>query len=292
MGTNHYFNNIKASNEQNLVEDLVIETIKIHGLDVYYLPRTLVNKDGIFGEDPLSRFSTVKPIEMYMENVDKFIGAGDTLGKFGLEIQDSASFVVSKKRFQKETGMLRPLEGDIVYFPLTKGFFEIKYVEHESPFFQLGKNYVFKMSAELFQFNEETFNTGEAEIDIIPEESQFKMFITYGSVGSVSSAFTVGDYVYQYANGATASGLSGSDASGVVYDISDNVVTLKNIKGEWRKSTDSINRYIVGNNGLAYRNVTQISDSVNTDDYDDNKEVQTRADDDLDFTIRNPFGTP
>lgn len=292
MSTNHYFNNIKASNEQNLVEDLVIETIKIHGIDVLYLPRTLVNKDGIFGEDPLSRFSKVKPIEMYMENVDKFIGPGDTLGKFGLEIQDSASFVVSKKRFEKETGMIRPLEGDIIYFPLTKGFFEIKYVEHEAPFYQLGKNYVFKMSAELFQFNEENFNTGEQEIDSIPEESQFKMYLTYGAVGSVSTAFTVGDYVYQYTNGATAGGLSNSDASGVVYDISDNIITIKNIKGSWKSNASNLNRFVISNSGLAYRTVTGVEDSVDQDDYDDNKEIQTKANTDLDFIIKNPFGTP
>lgn len=289
MSTNHYFNNIRASNEQNLVEDLVIETIKIHGVDVFYLPRTLVNKDSLFGEDPLSTFSSNKPIEMYMENVSGF-APGDTLGKFGLEIKDSASFVVSKKRFQKETGKLRPLEGDIIYFPLTKGFFEIKYVEHENPFYQLGKNYVFKLSVELFTFNEETFETGESEIDAIPEDTQFRLYLTVNAASGTGSSFTVGDRVYQYKNGATGGGLTNADASGIVRDATSTLVTLKNIKGKWYNSTNNLNRYVISSNGTVYRTVTSIDDKVLEDEYDDNKDIQTRSNNDLDFTVKNPFG--
>lgn len=290
MATNNYFNNLKARNEQNLVEDLVIETIKIHGIDIQYLPRTIVNKDSLFGEDPLSRFNSVKPIEMYMENVNSFIG-GDTLGKFGLEIKDSATFIVSKKRFQRETGMLRPLEGDIIYLPLTQGFFEIKYVEHEAPFYQLGKNYVFKMSVELFQFNEETFNTGDSEIDTIPDDVQFRLFVTYGTTSGTGSSFSVGDLVYQYKNGATSGGASGADASGYVKNITNNTLALRNIVGKWNVSTATTTRYVISSNGTTYRSVTSIDDRVLQDSYDDNKDIQTRSDNDLDFTIRNPFGT-
>lgn len=289
MATNNYFNNIRASNEQNVVEDLVIEVIKIHGVDVFYLPRTIVNKDSIFGEDPLSRFTSSKPIEMYMENVNAFQG-GDTLGKFGLEIRDSASFVVSKKRFQRETGMLRPLEGDIIYFPLTKGFFEIKYVEHENPFYQLGKNYTFKLSVELFQFNEETFATGETEIDTIPEETQFRMFLTINPASGTGSSFTVGDTIYQYKNGATGGGASGADATGLVKAATNTLLTIKNVTGKWYPSTAALNRYAISSNGTVYRTVTSIDDKVLQDTYDDNKDIQTRSDTDLDFTIRNPFG--
>jgi hypothetical protein len=289
MSTNHYFNNIKANNEQNLVEDLVIETIKIHGVDVFYLPRTIVNKDSIFGEDPLSRFTSNKPIEMYMENVNSFIG-GDSLGKFGLEIRDSASFVVSKKRFQKETGMLRPLEGDIIYFPLTKGFFEIKYVEHENPFFQLGKNYVFKLSVELFQFNEETFNTGEPEIDEIPDDIQFRLYLNVNANSGTGQAFTVNDTVYQYKNGATGGGATAADATGIVREATSTLVTLRNVRGNWLPSTNSVTRYVISSNGTVYRSVTSVDDKVLQDTYDDNKDIQTRANNDLDFTITNPFG--
>lgn len=289
MATNNYFNNIKASNEQNVVEDLVIEVIKIHGVDVFYLPRTIVNKDSIFGEDPLSRFESNKPIEMYMENVNAFQG-GDTLGKFGLEIRDSASFVVSKKRFQKETGMLRPLEGDIIYFPLTKGFFEIKYVEHENPFYQLGKNYTFKLSVELFQFNEETFATGENQIDTIPDDIQFRMFLAINPASGAGSSFAVGDTVYQYTNGATGGGASGADATGLIKAVSNTMLTLKNITGKWYPSTATLNRYAISSNGTVYRTVTSIDDKVMQDTYDDNKDIQTQSNTNLDFTIKNPFG--
>jgi hypothetical protein len=292
MATNHYFNNIRASNEQNLVEDLVIESIKIHGQDVLYLPRTVVNKHSLFGEDPLSAFRSSKTIEMFMENVQGFAGAGDVIGKWGLEIQDNASFTVSKKRFQKETGMVRPLEGDLIYYPITKGFFEIKYVEHESPFFQLGKNYVFKLSTELFQFNEETFETGEPEVDAIADTAQFRLFLTYGSTGSSSTGFSVGETVYQYKNGATGGGATSADATGVVKEISGNVLGISNLVGSWLPSSATVNRYVISTNSAAYRIVTGTNDSVLEDTFDDNKDIQTRSDEDLDFTITNPFGTP
>lgn len=291
MALNNYFNNLNARNEQNLVEDLVIEVIKIHGIDVRYLPRTIVNKDSLFGEDPLSKFTSVKPIEMYMENVNNFIG-GDTLGKFGLEIKDSASFIVSKKRFQRETNMLRPLEGDIIFLPLTRGFFEIKYVEHESPFYQLGKNYVFKMSVELFQFNEENFNTGDITIDAIPDDAQFRLYVTYGTTGSSGASFSVGETVYQYKNGATGGGQTNATATGLIKSITNNTLSLKNITGKWYASTSSLNRYVTSSSSSNYRTVTSLDDKVLQDTYDDNKDIQSRSDVSLDWTIKNPFGTP
>lgn len=286
MSTNHYFNHIRQFNEQNLVEDLVIESIKIKGMDVFYLKRTMLNKDWLFGEDPRSLFGDVRPIEMYLETANSFEGAGDILSKFGLEVHDNATFIVSKKRFQKESLMDRPLEGDIIYFPLTKGFFEIKFVEHEYPFYQLGKNYVFKLSCELFRYSEEVFNTGEADIDYLVERIDYRKYLTVtGGTGD----FTIGSTVYQYTNGSATAGLSGADGSATIEAYEGSTVSIEDVKGNWLPSTSTLDRF-VSSGTTAYRKITSISDTVNADDYNDNLDIETEGDDTLDISETNPFG--
>jgi hypothetical protein len=286
MALNHYFNNTRAFNEQNLVEDLVIETIKIHGVEVYYLPRTTVNKDTIFGEDPLSSFTSSRPIEMYLETVNGFEGDRDLISKFGLEIRDSATFVVSKLRFQKETEFTRPKEGDLLYFPLTKGFFEIKFVEHESPFYQLGKNYTFKLSVELFQYSSETVTTGESEIDDIVGTKAYNIYLGYSNL---VGAFSVGDSVFQYTNGTITGSATGANCTALVVAINGSTITLKSPVGSWKATNTTTNRYVTKSN-TTYAKVTSVSDTVDTDTYDDNLAIQTKANTVLDFSETNPFG--
>ena len=176
MPTNFYFqsgNTMGTTNEQRLVEDLVIESLRIYGHDVYYLPRTVVNRDTIFDEDSLSQFTQAYPLEMYLENVDGFEGEGDLFSKFGIEIRDSANFILSKRRWEQmvdSTGGqfqldARPAEGDLLYFEKTGSIFEIKFVEFQNPFYQLGKIYVFKLQCELFEYSSESFNTGIDDLD-------------------------------------------------------------------------------------------------------------------------------
>lgn len=189
MPTNFYFQSgdtMGTTNEQRLVEDLVIESLKIYGHDVYYLPRTVVNRDTIFDEDALSQFTQAYPLEMYLENVDGFEGEGDLFTKFGIEIRDSANFILSKRRWEQmvdSTGQLsdgstlssfqltaRPAEGDLLYFQKTGSIFEIKYVEFQNPFYQLGKIYVFRLQCELFEYSSEAFNTGIAALDGVVDD--------------------------------------------------------------------------------------------------------------------------
>ena len=181
MPTNFYFqsgNTMGTTNEQRLVEDLVIESLKIYGHDVYYLPRTVVNRDTIFDEDALSQFTQAYPLEMYLENVDGFEGEGDLFTKFGIEIRDSANFILSKRRWEQmvdSTGGAfqldaRPAEGDLLYFEKTGSILEIKYVEFQNPFYQLGKIYVFRLQCELFEYSSETFNTGLDDLDGIVDD--------------------------------------------------------------------------------------------------------------------------
>lgn len=163
---------------QDLYESLVIENIQISGLDVVYIPRSISSSyDPIFGEDVLSSFNTNIVIEMYMADINSFGGESEIISKFGLEIRDTATFVVSRKRYndsvvpfilddRPEPLKWRPNEGDLIYMPISKSLMEIKFVEDEFPgFYQLGKKYVWSLRCELVQLNNETFNTGDEEID-------------------------------------------------------------------------------------------------------------------------------
>jgi Virus neck protein len=169
MATSFYFNNFGASQEQLLIENLVVESIKIYGHDTYYLPRTRVVDDLIYGEESYSKFDTQYFVEMYIKNVEGFAGQGDFLSKFNLEIRDQVTLTIARRAFFDEVGAYtsfeRPREGDIIYFPLNKKLFEIKFVEHEAIFYQLGALQTFDLVCELFEYNNEIFNTGIDEID-------------------------------------------------------------------------------------------------------------------------------
>jgi len=183
MPTNFYFQNgdtSGTSSEQLLVEDLIIESLKIYGHDVYYMPRTLVDRDTIFDEDTLSEFTQSYPLEMYMENVGGFEGEGDLFSRFGLETRDQASFILSRRRWNELVDTsggafindgTRPVEGDLLFFPKTRSLFEIKYVEFQNPFYQVGKLYTFRLTCELFEYSSEEIETGLLEIDQIQDDN-------------------------------------------------------------------------------------------------------------------------
>jgi hypothetical protein len=217
---NKYFNNFTYGREQDLLEDLVIESIKIYGHEMKYLPRTLVEEDQLFGEAKLSKFEDSVPVEMYIKNVEGFEGEGDLLSKFGVEIRDQMTFTIARRRFdqirggeslQSEVGyqiqnetantdspsrqfltdtanvdgiMLesgtagannytitsnRPNEGDLIYFPLTDKLFEIKFVEHEEVFYQMGRLQTYDLRCELFQYSSERIDTGDSDVDVIED---------------------------------------------------------------------------------------------------------------------------
>lgn len=170
MVTNPYFNNTEEYSEQNLINELVIETIQIHGIPVYYLPRTIMNPDYLMMEDPTSKFTQQYMIEMYVKTYGGFEGQGDIITKFNLELRDELVLVVARERFLGEVGdkigLPRPAEGDIIFFPPGRDFFEIKFVEHESMFYQLGKMYVWELRCEKLEYSSERLETGLDEIDV------------------------------------------------------------------------------------------------------------------------------
>ena len=183
MSRNVYFSH-GTRNEQYLLEDLIVESLSVYGTDFYYIPRTLVGKDEILGEDRLSKFKTAFPIEMYFENVDSFDGQGAFIQKFGLMLEQAATLTVARRRWEQLIGRFgqtqlpnRPCEGDLLYFPLSNALFEIKFVQHQDPFYQLGKLYVYKLSVELFQYASEKIDTGIKEIDKLETLKSFDIAI-------------------------------------------------------------------------------------------------------------------
>lgn len=171
MATNFYFNNFQASGEQTLLENLIIESIKIYGEDMTYIPRNINNHDALYTADDQSSFTKSYPIEMYIKNVDGFAGDGNFMSKFGLEIRDQVVFSVAQRIFNNEigdtTGFTRPREGDLIFFPLNKKCFQIKYVNKFEMYYQLGTLQTWEMTCELFEYSDETMNTGIPEIDAL-----------------------------------------------------------------------------------------------------------------------------
>jgi hypothetical protein len=229
MATNPYFNFKSTSTEQNLMEDLTIEAIKTMGMDVLYLPREYVKKDRLFGEDVLSQFDKTYEIEMYLQSVDGFEGEGDILAKYGLEIKDKVEMVVSRRRFMDEVGNLetisRPREGDLIYFPLGNYLFEINFVEHENPFYQLGKNQTYLLQAELFTYSLEKFDTGVCGPDEMTNTKEYATEFTVSTAVTEGSGFYLGETVFQAA-GITGATLGQATSTGTIVGWSLDTSTL------------------------------------------------------------------
>jgi len=176
MPTSVYFSH-GTQTEQVLYEDLMIEQLAIYGQDVHYIPRKLTKEDTLFGEDILSQFNDAYRIEMYFEDIDGYGGEKELMSKFGLDIQDEATFVVSKRRFEQlvatDNNLIvssRPNEGDLIYFSSLKKMFEITFVDHDNPFYEIANVPTYKLSCKSFEYSHEDFATGIKEIDVVSGE--------------------------------------------------------------------------------------------------------------------------
>ena len=202
MARNLYFSE-KVRSEMDLYADLVIESLKIYGQDVYYLPRQLMNHDDLLGDDVTSRFPTSHKIEMYIENVEGFDGEGDLYTRFGVEIRDEATFVVSKTRFSAQVQRPdndidtdRPTEGDLIYLPLTNKMFEIQHVEHEQPFYQIENVPVYKMRATLFEYTGEDLDTGIDDIQDIEKLGAYQYIVSVKPTGDAVAVASISFTTY------------------------------------------------------------------------------------------------
>ena len=300
MPTNVYFAH-GTKNEQYLIEDLIIESLKIYGNEFMYIPRTLVSKDEILGEDRLSKFTSSFPIEMYFENVDSLDGQGAFIQKFGLMMEQSATLVVARRRWDQLVGRYgqtilpnRPCEGDLIYFPLTKGLFEIKFVKHQDPFYQLGKLYVFKLQVELFQYASERIDTGITEIDAFETLKTFTTNTTRSPAGEVTS-ITVTNQGSGYTSVPTVSFTSSTGAGATATAVRGTGANVNKIvsitvtnPGSGYQTAPAIT--ISGGGGTSA--VATASIDINIDkpeSFGDNNKFKTQSQDVL-FSVTNPFG--
>lgn len=272
----------------------MIEAMQIKGMDVFYLPRSTRDEiDYLYGEDTLKQYNFAYPIEMYLENVTGMDGEGDFISKFGLEIRDEVTLLLSRRRFSSTVPQNRPKEGDLVYIPLVQNFFEITFVEHENDqamFYTLGRGrdaniYVYALKLKQFNFSEEIIDTGIEEIDDQALESYRRTKFT---LGAGTGKFIYKEKIYQGAN------LTNSTARGLVYSAPTGNTELQVVQiiGSFAANT-----IVIGDTSNARYTLTSTGDLTEIDnnifeDIIDNKVIETEADSFIDFSENNPFGEP
>jgi hypothetical protein len=318
VATNFYFQPFpqdQITNEQLLVEDLVIEALGIYGMDVYYMPRTSRDPNGIdklYGEDTLKQYVSAHPIEIYLENITGMDGEGDFISKFGLEIRDEITVLVSRRRFKYAVGSTnynrprigdivatenqaptRPREGDLIYLPLLKGFFEITMVEHEDDqamFYTLGRGrggnvYVYAIKLKKYVFSEEVITTGKQEIDDIAFDYYRKTRLSVPVSGT--GTFTKGEIVYQGID------LANSTAQAIVHTWN----AARHVDVVQVQGTFISGQSLKGNTSNAIWTMDEPENNLITtdnafEDVQDNFVIETESDSIIDFTEANPFGEP
>ena len=284
MPTNTHFNHA-VNTEQHLYEDIVVESLRMYGHECYYLPREVVEEDTILGEDVQSTFGDAYAVEMYIQNVEGFEGEGDLFSKFGVQVRDQATFIISLRSWERFISLdanlatsLRPNEGDLIHFPMSGSLFEIRFVEHENPFYQVGKLFVFKMQCELFEYSGEDFDTDVQAIDMVEDQQAYTIQMTMLSGGSGSYSLNENITLDGVVIGETVQWL-GEDRT---LTIKDNTKTLQ------------VGDTLVGASGGASYDIQVITDvlTFSQDGQAQNKEFEDRDSDYLDFSEVNPFGEP
>ena len=282
MATNTYFTQ-GTTGEQDLTQSLVNEQIKMFGRDVYYIPRTLVKQDTVFGEDTMSKFEGAYLIEAFIEDNSGFRGDGDMFTKFGVQIADQATFVISRTRFTEavdDNATLivegRPNEGDLVYFPMANKIFEIQFVEYEVPFFTLGKIYTWGLRCELFQYSDEDIDTGITEVDAIEVNYANAISVNVAEGGS-------GDFV---AEEIVTGGNSNVTATVKSWNSATRQLVVYNRSGIF-----SIPETLTGNtSSAAWTSATYNTLNNTNDESQSNWAIETQSDAIIDFSEGNPFG--
>ena len=314
MATNVFFSP-KVRTEQHLYEDLIIEALRMYGQDVYYIPRDTVTPDEILNEE-YSKYASSYIIEMYVANTESFEGDGNLLSKFGLEIRDQATFVVARRRFQQLVQIdansireERPREGDLIYLPLSKSLFEIKFVEHEKPFYQLSNLPTYELQCELFEYSGEKFDTNVKDLDRFEQlyGPQTVVQLTGGTYG-----FKPGDRVKQIITPASpgfAEVAMTGEVSNFVETRAMSGVTITRQANLYitdvQSSDGAVRDFVSGSNIIDVENAGntgwQITKVYSLDDPDlyipqepfaQNEVFEDQADDIIDFSETNPFGDP
>jgi len=298
MPTNHHFSKGTIS-EQYLYEDLIIEAMQIYGHDVYYLPRTLVNKDQLFGEDALSKFDDAYLIEMYMDTQEGYEGEKELISRFGLEIRDETTFTVSRRRWLDLVSSnnnlitsLRPNEGDWIYFSNGPRLFEISFVDKDDPFYQVDNLPVYKLYARTVEYSDERLDTGVTDIDALEDKYsgdalQWQFLAEQTSTTNYVENITLERGTDLYATGSVELETATDGGSGIL--TSESETGFASILTEDSNSTNS---FFIINEEYSLATAEPLADNDWIEDAVTGTGAFSNSDPVLDFSERNPFGEP
>lgn len=298
MPTNHHFSKGTIS-EQYLYEDLIIEAMQIYGHDVYYLPRTLVNKDQLFGEDALSKFDDAYLIEMYMDTVEGYEGEKELVSRFGLEIRDETTFTVSRRRWldlvSSNTNLitsLRPNEGDWIYFSNGPRLFEISFVDKDDPFFQVDNLPVYKLYARTVEYSDERLDTGITDIDAIEDKYsgdalQWQFLAEQSTTTTYVENITLERGTDLYATGSVELETATDGGTGILTSESETGFTAI-----LTEDSNSTNSFFIINEEYSLATAEPLADNNWIEEAVTGTGAFSNSDPVLDFSERNPFGEP
>ena len=282
MPTNVYFDT-GTKPEQNLYEDLIIEQLRIYGQDCYYIPRNMVSEDKVFGEDSLSKFEDAYMLEMYVDNVDGYEGEKELMSKFGLDIQDDATFTVARRRWEQFVTVdnnivvsSRPNEGDLVYWPKGSKLFEITFVDHDDPFYQVHNLPTYKLKCKTFEYSSEELDTGIAAIDAIETDNsldQLSHQMTLENATTFNEFFALEEGTPSDGQLKLEDSLLGDKIISETVDNIGSIVMENSVEGAGAD-------YII----LETYRVDTIDETAQNDLFDSEEDTI------LDFTESNPFG--
>ena len=290
MATSVYFNNYNSQAEQRLFEDLIVESIKIMGFDAYYLPNDNDEaRDLLFGEDPTKKFQSAFPLEMYLSSALEYTGDKEFFSKFGLEIRNNVSVVLSKRTFSQrvpQNSFTRPREGDLIWIPFLYGtgeLYEIKFTDATKDFFTLGRKnpYFYELQLEKFKFSNEVIDTGVDAIDAVSVEDSYTIDLV---MKANTANYEAHELVYQGTSVATAN----ASATVSSWDASNKILHVTNIYGTFVANANVIGS--ISNTRIQLQTYDPLDVTLSREVYD-NKEIQTEADQIIDFSEQNPFGT-
>jgi hypothetical protein len=292
MPTSVYFNNYNSKAEQRLFEDLIVESIRIMGFDAYYLPNNNdAARDLLYGEDPVKKFQSAFPVEMYLSSSLEYTGDKEFFSKFGLEIRNNVSVVLSKRAFSlrvPQNAFSRPREGDLIWIPFLYGtgeLYEIKFVDATKDFFTLGRQnpYFYEMQLEKFKYSNEIINTGVYNIDTVSIEDSYTIDLLMADVAANANNYLLREIVYQgtdYANATVVGSVSNWDAT-------NNILHVTNIAGEFVANANVIGQ--TSNTSIKLLSFDPLDVTLSREVYD-NKTIRTESDQIIDFSEQNPFG--
>lgn len=291
MATSQYFNNYNSQAEQRVIEDLIVESIKIMGFDGFYLPNdNELSRDLLFGEDPTKKFNSSFPVELYLQDVLDYRGEGDFFSKFGLEIKNNINVILSKRTFAQrvpQNNFQRPREGDLIYVPVLNGageLYEIKFVEQSKDMTMLGRKvpFFYELTLEKFKYSNEVIDTGVEDIDIVVTNSSYTIDLT---VGAGSGNYILKEIVFQSADqtlqNATASGTTQS------WLPLANTISVTNIFGEFTQGQQIIGE--TSNTRYTLSTYDLLGTHPKNETYD-NALIRDSANSIIDFSETNPFG--